>query len=184
MASHALASAVRSHHSRLTAPSTKSRVRPPVQLPAVTSLSAPPLPCFDALSFRFSIHYQSVRPKLSSSHPEAAARFATSLLHLGQKSFSAAPRTLVTTSPQHFNHALLHLFSTRCLVRQPPPSRPPGPPTRFPFASASSPTPTRATSPLFVCSRRHSGGLDAGESQRAPRRFVCRAEIRLGSGLI
>lgn len=98
MASHAFAFAVHSHHGRLTAPSFNHVSGPPVQLPAVTSLSAPPLPCFDALCFRFSIHYQSTRPKLSFSHPEAATCFATSLLYLRQKSFSAARRALAVLS--------------------------------------------------------------------------------------
>lgn len=39
-------------------------------------------------------------------------------------------------------------------------------------------------SALFVCSLRHSGGLDLSESEPALRRFVCKAEMSLGSELI
>lgn len=140
MASHALAFAVHSHHGRLTAPFIKARVRPPVQLPAVTSPSAPPLPCFDALSFRFSIHYQSMRPKLGFSHPEAATCFATSLLHLRQKSLSAARRTVAVLSQPR-----LSLSTTLSFISFPPgalcTNLPPGPPPASPSPLPPPPPP-------------------------------------------
>lgn len=137
VASHAFAFAVHSHHSHLTAPS----------LNHVSVLRCGFLRSHHHQPLLFLVWMRSPFGSLFIISPcdLSSASLAQSLPHVSQPPSSVSPakvffsgpahaRGLVTTSPQPFNHAPLRLFSTRCLVHQPPhpPGLPPASPSPLP----------------------------------------------------